>query len=476
MGPKRIPSSSRWFLAAAALAACAAGCASTDLPPDVTDQIAQATGNPEPVKLEVDGAPLDVDAAPGEVLGLEEALRRAMAHGPELQEALARVRAAQADVLQAKLLPNPVLRVVLRFPESGGSPEIQAELAAEVISLLKRPGQISAAESRLRATAASAVSTALDIVAEVQARYAAVQALDEHLRILEERLGIVERLAQLARDRLDLGEGTRLDVLTFETRRTELQAEITDRQLEDTEERLVLARLLGQPSGGTGWRLAAWESGGRADLPESRWVALALEMRPEVQAQKYQLEALGVDLSVAKFAPFTEVHAGAEGERTDGDWAVGPSLSTPVPLFDFGQARRERARAAVIEARHKLTGARRQVVEEVRRAHAALTASRENLQRVRGQLIPAAELRYAQAEAQFRAGQTDVTALLLAEEELHSARNRLVQVERRNAEALFRLERAVGGPGAASRGAAPEVDRSPEAQAQASVTTTGTST
>jgi len=434
-------------LAGVLLACIGGGCVSADLPSELSRQLAQATGNAELLRLEIEGEPLDAPGPAGDTLTLAGAIRQSMAHSPDIQAALARVRAAQADALQARLLPNPLLRVVVRFPEGGMSPDIEAELAAELIDLLRRPGRVSAADSRLRAAASDAVSQALDVVADVEERYAAVQALEEHLRILGERLRIVERLLELARDRLALGEGTRLDVLTFEARVMELEAEVADRELEQEVERLALARLIGRPSGAIAWQLAVWEIRDDPRVEESRWIAVALQSRPEVQAKKYELEALGADLSLTRFAPFLDGSAGAEGERGDGAWAVGPTIAVPVPLFDFGQAKRQRAYAALIEARHDLTSLERLVVEEVRRAVASLAASRKNLERVRERLVPAAQLRYEQAEAQFRAGQTDVAGLLIAEEELHAARNRLVQVERRNAEAVFRLQRAVGGPG-----------------------------
>jgi outer membrane protein TolC len=138
-----------------------------------------------------------------------------------------------------------------------------------------------------------------------------------------------------------------------------------------------------------------------------------------------------------------------DAERDDGEWSVGPAVATPIPLFDFGQARRARARAAVIEARHNLTQARREVVEQTRRAHASLSASNENLARIRDRLVPSLESRLEQAEAQFKAGQVDITQLLLAEQELRAARTHLVELQRRSTEAVIRLQRAAGGPGVA---------------------------
>jgi outer membrane protein TolC len=122
----------------------------------------------------------------------------------------------------------------------------------------------------------------------------------------------------------------------------------------------------------------------------------------------------------------------------------------PLPLFDWGQARRGKADAAVSEASHELTQAERAVVEEVRRAHAVFTATLPIADAIRTQLVPLAELRMNQAEAQLTAGEAGLSDVLLAEQDLRSARMRLIEMDRKGALALISLERAVGGRGIAS--------------------------
>ena len=124
-----------------------------------------------------------------------------------------------------------------------------------------------------------------------------------------------------------------------------------------------------------------------------------------------------------------------------------PAIELPLPLFDFGGARRERARAAVIEARHRLTRAQRSVVEEVRLAYAAYGASRAQAVRVTDELIPLQQRRYQRTEAAFQAGETDATDLLLAGEGLEQAEARLIELQRAAASSLIRLQRTVGGAG-----------------------------
>jgi outer membrane protein TolC len=392
---------------------------------------------------------LDASDVLSDTLTLPEAVQLTLKNHPGIQAALARVRAAQADADQVRLLPNPILTVVFRFPEGSGKPIIEAGIAAELVQVLRRSGRISAADDRLRASSAQAVSTVLDVVSEVRETYYAAQSLQASAPLLEARRDLLARLQDLARSRLEAGEGSRLETTTLDAQRVEVEAELDDLLLELTEQQLALARLVGQPSSAAPLHVSDWRPPAMNSVRESAWIPVALESRPEVQAIQWELAALGADLRLAGSEVLADAELGVNAERDD-DWSAGPAVSVPLPLFDWGQARRAKIVAMRTEAAHRLTQAKREVVEQVRRAAAVFNESVHELERVRTQLIPLQEQRRELAEAAFRAGQSDVTAVILAEQDLAAARTRAVALERKNSVALLRLERAVGGAGVAA--------------------------
>jgi cobalt-zinc-cadmium efflux system outer membrane protein len=407
-----------------------------------------AAGVSEPIAFRAEALPDDEAGSTPDLLTLAEAVRLALRNDPGIQAALARVRIAQAEAQQTRLLPNPILSVGLRYPESGGSPIIEAGLAQEFLSILQKPGLVSATDDRLRASGAEAVSAVLDVLSEVHKQYSSVQTLGKILEELDKRKTLLEHLLDLTRARLEAGEGTRLDVMTVKAQRLEIEAECANRELERREERLVLSRLIGHPSGQANWRVSPWYPPPLLRNSEPEWIKAALEHRPEIQSKHWELSALGTERRLAWFAPFEGLEAGAESER-DADWSVGPSISTSIPFFDFGQARRERAKAALLETQHELVRVKRQVIEEVRKAYAAYRATEANLAKVRVDLIPLAEQRLEQAQVLYQAGETDSTELFLAEEDLHEAHTRQIELEQKSTLSLIALERAIGGPGVA---------------------------
>lgn len=431
----------------AAAAACAAwSCQSPAPRPEPEQDVARALGVASAVSFRIEGGPIDASPSAADALTLAQAFERAVEHSPELQAALARVRVALAEAEQSRLLPNPVLDFILRFPEGGGRPQIEADLSADLSSLLGRGRRIEAADSRLLAETAAAVSAALDVAQSLQETYASVQALDETLALLAARRATLDRLVALARARLAVGEGTRLDVTTLETQSMELELELADLSAERIERRLALARSIGSPSGAIDWELDDWAPDPELAVDESQWIDAALRRRPELRARAHALAAREAEAGGAGSSIWQGSSLGVDAQRED-VLAIGPSLSAPLPIFDLGDARRSRAEAAVVEARHELVSMQRTVIEDVRRSFAAFHATQASLARVRDELVPLQRSRREQVEAIYLAGQVDITAVLLAEQALQQSQARLVELERKAVLSLIRLERAVGGAG-----------------------------
>lgn len=419
-----------------------------------------AIGLPDAVqfrKLGADDVPLDEPVAAGQ-LTLAMAMQRSVLTDPSLQAALARVRMSVADADQARLLPNPVLFVVVRW--GAGSPQVEASFVQDFMQALQIPRRSSAADNRLRSAAADAVTVALDVAAEVQQRYAAAQAASALVPALRARMQVVERMATIADDRLSAGEAGAGDVATLGAQRVSLQVDIDTAVLAEREARIRLARAIGEPSSMADWTLDPWTPPAVDLQPEGAWVKVALSKRPEIQAIAWKLAALGDDKALAHLLPWDEddallplpnpwepASAGVDFQKQDGS-AIGPSFATPVPIFDMGQARRARVTAEVQAARHDLVNASRQVIEEVRTAYQTLLASAANQRRIRGQLIPLQERRRSIADAAYRVGESDVTTLFLAEHDLQMAQAQVIAVELQASNARVRLQRAVGGAAA----------------------------
>ncbi|MGC4030153.1 MAG: TolC family protein [Tepidisphaeraceae bacterium] len=403
-------------------------------------------GQPFEFKTEREATDVDADAGHADTLSFSLAVRLTLRHSPEVQSALAKVRQAQAEARQARLLPNPVLSFAFRIPTSGGRPDVEASVTADLLSLLLKPGQISAADQRLRKSVADSLAVVLDVLQDVQSQYAKAQSLAAQAAIGDARRGILQELRRLTEARLQGGEATRLDLLTVQSEVVDLDAELLALRSDERQARLTLARLIGRPSSAAMWKLDQWSPPAAPAGDEAASIKAALERRPELRSVVWELAALGEEMCLTRTTPFLAGgDAGISAEQTEGEWTLGPAATLALPVFDFGQAQRERVAARIVEQRHELTRLERQIVQDVRVAHQQLRSSQAVLAEVENRLLPLQTDRLKQAEAAYRSGSADVLAVRSAEQDLQRARSRQVDLQEQLSQANFRLARAIGG-------------------------------
>lgn len=440
-------------------AAVLVGCAART--PDVAADAARLSGVENAIVFREHPAPFDeptgVDvAAPaagddGRALTPARAVRTALARDPRIQAALARVRVAQADAHQARLLPNPILTIDVRFPLQPSNTVYEPSLTADLLSLLQKPAQISAADDRLRAAASTALVTVLDVIAEVEEAVAAARSVDaeiENARRRRERLG---RVRDIAQKRLEAGEATRLDVLTVDAQLTAAELEVADFGLQRDDARLALNRLLGYARTDPQWELAPWQAPPDDALaPEAAWVDAALSNRPEIASKVWELRALGEEVRGANLPPLGGGEVGVHAER-DPEWRLGPVVSAPLPIFDFGQASREKVRAERVAARHELAQAQLDVIQNVRSTYATYRHARRALSDAQERLLPLQRQQFENAQVAYQAGDADLATLLLAQNEHEQTLGKIVELQEKVTVARAKLMRAAGGAGVAAR-------------------------
>jgi outer membrane protein TolC len=323
---------------------------------------------------------------------------------------------------------------------------IEVALAQDLVALLQRPNSIKASDASLRAAASDALSSVLDVLSAVQTSYANLQAIEEEMEILHRRKQVVDQLFQLTQGRQKAGEGSRADVSMVQTHKVEVDVDLEDLAAQAADERLALTRLIGQPSGAAEWKIATWQPPPDLRAAEQSWLIAAMQNRPELRAKEWELTALGAERRGQNWGFLQGSDIGVHAER-DTTWAVGPTLTVPLPIFDTGSAGKDKLKAQEIGARHELTQIQRQVIEEVRRAYAGYRSALSILRLADGQLLPLAQERYDQAQSAYKAGEIDLLRLLAAEEDLQDARKKIIDLHKRATLARIKLHRAAGGPG-----------------------------
>lgn len=319
-----------------------------------------------------------VQALLGQELDLEKAVQIALLENRHLQAVYAELGLAQANLVQAGLLRNPIFSASTGIQLTSGSPDLTFSIAQDFLSLFYLPLRKRVAESEFEAAKLRVGAAVVDLAAEVGAAYYRSQAARQLLE-MRQRVAAASAATYDAAKRLrEAGNIRSLDLdneqgLHVQARLSEAAAEVLV-----TEARERLRRLMGVSGTGTELRIAGRlpplaEQAFDLDRLEER----ALEANMGLAIVRQDIESLGRRLGLAETTALVpELELGAEAERDDGVWDAGPSLSVAIPFFDRGQARIAAVkaelegrrqeylahavdiRAAVTTARHRLTSAR----------------------------------------------------------------------------------------------------------------------
>ena len=397
----------------------------------------------------VESAPAEWDGVSD--LGEDQAVALALAHSPMIRAELERVSAARADLVQAGLLPNPMVNVSALWPI--GDPDAATAWSASAMEQLSwlwlREPRTRAASHRLRAAVLGVSDTALGLVFEVRATHAGVVSAQRAATAALDGARSASELARLARARLDAGESTEPELNRFLIEEAEAQARRVRLAAEFEGGKRRLLGLLGRSGADAAWDAVGGPASRWSDLDglaEEEVIGLALRRRLDAAEARALARASGYMLDEARLMRLGEASAGPMFERTEDRMEMaGVGLAVMVPILDTGAARVARGRADSRRMALEANELAERAVREARVGWHEARARAEAAERYGSEIVRRREQNLRIAEQSLEAGEADLTEVLMARLALSQARVELAQMEAEAAEAFFGLERAVGG-------------------------------
>lgn len=426
------------------------GCASLDPKPDI-NRAASTVGERSGVTA-VWTEPWEASLTTWDArspLKVEQAVAMALRNNREIRAEVEQIAASRADLVQAGLLPNPVLGLTLRFPfdpVSGGS-FVGAQVVQSFTALWLRDGKIKAADDRLNQTVLDISDKALRLVAEVKATHTRIAFGQLAIHHADHNLATIQKSIDSLEARVRGGEGTSLDVNRARQQFAKAEAERVVNLRELAKERRRMLELIGFAGEAAEWSVEENMSvGAQPPIDESAAIALAATQRLDVAAARSIVEAQRAELSVEEKSRLRDFGLGADFEReTDGAKSIGPVIEVGIPIFDTNAAQIAKAGSLARAALASYEAVSQRGVREARVAWVELDSALRLAEQYRATVLSISERNLTLAEAALKAGQADVTVLLEAQREVIDARARLNELERQVSIARIELEYAVGG-------------------------------
>jgi outer membrane protein, heavy metal efflux system len=431
------------------------GCASTSPQPafrDVARHVEQQSGQ-RPRWEQGTHADRELERALHDLLGrdltVDGAVQVALLRNRSLIATYEELSIAQADLVQAGLLRNPVLSVGVPPAEIDSiSPPIVVGVAEDFLDLLTIPARKTAARARLEATELRVSDQVLDHAARVRTAYFTLQGAEQAAAVRGIVAAAADAAAALASAQHEAGNLSDLDL---ESQRGQAEQARVDLQLGEAEVRRAreqLTRLLGLWGADTEYtvapRLPALPD---AEPPLDHLESLAVAQRADLAAMRKEVEELGHVLSLARSTRWAgALTVGLEAARlVDGNYSFGPNVSIELPLFDQHQALLARLEASLRQSEARLQARAVDARSEVRAARDAMVAARGLAERYRTVVVPLRERIVALAQQRYDAMLLGAYELLLAKQSEVGAYRDYIGAVRDYWIARSDLERATGG-------------------------------
>jgi cobalt-zinc-cadmium efflux system outer membrane protein len=185
----------------------------------------------------------------------------------------------------------------------------------------------------------------------------------------------------------------------------------------DTRERLNV--LLGLWGTNTSWTIRDRLSDPPTDEPAGDDIERrAVERSIDLAVARREIEAAARSLGIRRsFGLIPEAEAGVAAEREpDGEWAVGPAFSFPIPLFDQGTAATSKARAELERVRQRYVATAVEVRSVARAGRNRLLAARARADYFRRVIVPLRQEITRETQLQYNAMLVGAFQLLQAKQ------------------------------------------------------------
>jgi cobalt-zinc-cadmium efflux system outer membrane protein len=354
-------------------------------------------------------------------LSEQDAVQIALLNNHDLQAIYTRLGIAQADLVQASLLHNPVIDALTGFPVGGGIVDLGFGAAIDVIDLLytplrKRVMAAKFAETKLRVTA-----EVLDVAWRTQTAFYRYQANEQMSELRRQVVAATTAAVALAQQMREAGNIRELDLASEQALAEEAKIDLRLAEVAVRESREILNMLMGL--GGEESQTWVVASVRLPEMPreslntdrlESQAIERSLDLAAADQLIVAAAENVGLDRTSALFP---EVILGGKGERDGAEWKPGPTFILPIPLFDRGQARIARAQAELRQARELRQALVLRIQAVTRSARDRLEGYRDRARLYRDELLPVRDRVVQEMQLQYNAMQVGAFDLLRAKEQ-----------------------------------------------------------
>lgn len=387
-------------------------------------------------------------------LTADTAVQIALLNNRNLQASYESLGIAQADLVEAGLLDNPVFSLTLYFGDAGTSPE--ASIVQDFVNLLSLSARKKGGEAAAQRVTLQVANDAVELARQVQAQYYTVVGDTQALELARQVVAATEAAAELAERQRAAGNLSLRDQTLQQAFYAQTLLELAQSEAQLASNRERLNRLMGVWGRDAAWRTSARLPDVPATLPAiDRAEAQAVAQRLDLAAAKKDAEASAQALSLTRQLRYLgPLGLGVAYKREpDAGRFVGPTVALGLPLFNQGQPAIARAEAQSRRSQERVTALAVEIRSEAREARTRLAASHEMVRHYVKVMLPLQQTIVDETQKFYNGMLVGVYDLLLAKQTQVQTARQYISANREFWLAWTDLERALGGKLVASAAA-----------------------
>jgi outer membrane protein, heavy metal efflux system len=378
-------------------------------------------------------------------LTADSAVQIALLNNHSLQATYEELGIAQADLVEAGLLRNPIFTFEKRFPGQA----LEADLFKEFIDLLLLPLRKRIAAAQFEAAKLRVGHEVLMTAAEARAAFYEYQGNQQLVDLRKTVADATERSAETALKMHEAGNLRDLDLASEQATNAQAKIELAKAQANAVASREKLNKLVGAFGAQTNWtvtpRLPEIPGG---DISISQLESRAIQQRLDLAASRQQFVAEARARGIARAEAIlqgAEIGGHYEHEVEGSVHSIGPSVNVPIPIFNQGQPASARANAKMRQAEQRYLALAAEIRSDVRAARDKMLLARRQVEYFKSTALPMRTRVTEESQLQYNAMQITPFQLLQAKQEEVKTGADSVEALREYWVARAELEKAVGG-------------------------------
>jgi outer membrane protein, heavy metal efflux system len=386
-------------------------------------------------------------------LTMDEAVQIALLNNLTLQATYEELGIAQADVVQAGLLRNPVFGASFRFPDKSadghGSTNTEFSVVQDFLDLLMLPLRKKLAATQFEQTKLNVGNVVMNLAAEVRSAYYNLLADEQILEMLLTVSQATESAFDIANLQYEAGTMSKIDLDIQQGFHVQAKLDVARADIQIIGDREHLNRLLGLWGEGTVWRLPhRLPELPETEIPLEHLESIAVSQRLDLAAARHETQSIAHALSLTqkfRYISVLDIGVDTEHEVSDDVNFTGPNLTIELPIFDQRQAKIARLESQLRQSQQRLSSLAIDIRSETREVRDRLLAARSIVEYYRDVVLPLRQRVVDESQLYYNGMFIGVYELLLAKQNQINARREFIEALRDYWIAMSNLKHAVGG-------------------------------